>query len=104
VPTVEGIYTVSVKLLNEHVVGSPYELYVQPGEVAPGNCDTTVADSDLLEIEAGNTYRFTINLRDIYNNNLLTGAPSSVIKIVAIYEDHDEWPSPINIVDLHNWE
>lgn len=26
-----------------------------------------------------------------------------MIKILAIYESHDEWPSPIRIDDLHNW-
>lgn len=115
VPTIVGTYDVSVRLLNKgvinapdelyvHVVGSPYTLKVQPGEVAPANCDTSVVASDLLDIESGNTYRFTINLRDIYNNNLLVGDAKSVIKILAIYEDHSEWPSPIAIDDLYNWD
>lgn len=75
-----------------------------PGEVSSSNSLTSIQSGDLLEFQAGTTYLFTIYLRDIYDNALLTGDSESEIKIQAVYVNHNDWPSPIGATDLHNWE
>jgi hypothetical protein len=60
VPTIAGDYTVNVKLLEEDILGSPYELVVIPGEIGSLNSYTTVTDEEIEAIVAGTTYLFTI--------------------------------------------
>lgn len=55
-------------------------------------------------MEAGITYFFTIQMRDIYNSKQIMKQPDTTIEILASYLDHDDWPSPISIPDLNDWQ
>lgn len=59
-PTIAGDYTVNVKLLDEDISGSPYDLVVLPGEIGSLNSYTTVIAGEIEAIVAGTTYLFTI--------------------------------------------
>lgn len=74
-----------------------------PGEVSSKNSRTDIVDSQLELFESGLTYRFVVNLYDIYDNPMDSGIDLTQIEILASYQHHDEWPSPINEDDLHNW-
>lgn len=53
-------------------------------------------------MHAGRTYLFTVDLLDIYSNAM--SLADERIEILAEYQDHTEWPSPIGIPDLQNWQ
>jgi hypothetical protein len=89
-------------LLETDIIGSPYDIEVFPGEISSTKSFTSISDEDLQELEAGSTYLFTVYLVDIYSNALTNG--DQQIEILAEYEDHSEWPSPIDIPDLYNWQ
>jgi hypothetical protein len=60
VPQISGDYNVDVTLRSEHISGSPYQLFVRPGEIKASNSRTTILESEISQFEAGITYRFTI--------------------------------------------
>jgi len=68
VPFTAGDYVVSVKLGGVDIKGSPYNVKVQAGEVSSSNSFTSIKDADLLNIVAGQTFLFRVNLVDIYGN------------------------------------
>lgn len=85
VPKVAGDYTVHVTLLGVDVSGSPYNIVVLPGEISSLDSYTTIISAELLELEAGITYLFTLQLVDIYRNLLIAGNHGSEIEILALY-------------------
>jgi len=60
-----------------------------------------VTDTNIRNIVAGTTYLFTIQLVDIYGNLLIDGDNGDDIEIKALYQNHNDWPSPIGIPDLY---
>lgn len=67
VPQIAGTYSVSIKLLDLPIKGSPFTLIVVPGEVAPTNCITSLGLGPLT-VRAGITKFFTLSTYDLYNN------------------------------------
>lgn len=91
-------------LFNKDIKDSPYTVVVSPGEVKSSICTTTIPGTPINSI-AGITYFFTIQLVDVYGN-LLKNSPISEtrIDVVARYQDHNSWLSPIAIPDAQNWQ
>lgn len=55
-------------------------------------------------MEAGITNFFTITMKDIHENLLTSSVATTKIEIMATYLDHDQYPSPIGIADLTDWQ
>lgn len=109
-PQIAGEYLVAVKLWSvditaapAHISGSPYAVTVRPGEISSAKSFTSINQADLLTFEAGITYLFSLQMVDIYGNLLIDGNAETEVEILATYENHSNWPSPIGIVDLENW-
>lgn len=66
-----------------------------PGEISSANSFTSIESAQIQSLKAGSTYLFAISLLDIYQNALQDGDNSSEIQILAEYESHSDWPSPI---------
>ena len=74
--TTKGFYSISIKLYDEHIKGSPYTLEVLAGDMSP---DTTYSDiENLTDITVGSYFNFTIYPFDSYNNSLDTLSGLSV--------------------------
>jgi hypothetical protein len=102
-PQIAGSYTVHVTLNGVDIKGSPYNAIVHPGEVKSSLCFTTIAGTPINNI-AGITYFFTVQLVDVYGNHLTSFAQGTRVDVVARYQNHDSWLSPIAIPDASNWQ
>lgn len=49
------------------------------------------------------TYFFTIKTRDIYNNIKSSYSNGTTVSIIAVYNDHTSYVSPIGVADISNW-
>ena len=58
VPRVSGNYVVHILLLGQDIKGSPYNVYVAPGETSASNSFTTITNVALTQLVAGVTYLF----------------------------------------------
>ena len=68
------------------IVGSPFNLVVTPGEISAALSRTSIiSDAQIDKMVAGTTYRFDIQLVDLYNNNLIDGEDTQKIEIKALY-------------------
>lgn len=101
VPQIAGDYVVNVMLYDDRVdidsvkgsgpkftdiVGSPFNLVVTPGEISSALSRTSIiSDAQIDKMVAGTTYRFDIQLVDLYNNNLIDGEDAQKIEIKALY-------------------
>ena len=61
---------------------------------------------DISQLRAGITYFFAITFVDIYGNvhyqSMLDDELD--VAIMADYDNHDDWPSPISISDAQDWQ
>jgi hypothetical protein len=73
---------------------------VLPGEVSSKKSYTDIETDDLLKFKAGTTYRFSIHLKDLFNNTITEGGKTSVVKVLAMYVDHDDYTSPLAVEDI----
>ncbi len=94
-PNVSGIYAIHVKVLNEHVHGSPFKIKVSPGEVSISNC---IVSSPLLDNErntighVGQSMTVSVALRDQFGNAVgATHAHSNRLSVLF-----DKKMAPIN--------
>lgn len=96
----------TVKLLDVEISGSPFNAIIYPGEVKSSLCTSTVDADEITELRAGITYFFTITFFDIYGNEHYQTMTDDMldVAILAEYEDHDAWPSPILIADASDWQ
>lgn len=96
----------SITLLDSSITGSPFAATIYPGEVKSSLCFSSVTAEDIAQMRAGITYFFTITFKDIYGNvhyqSMLDDELN--VAIMAQYEDHDDWPSPIGIPDAADWQ
>ena len=104
IPQIAGSYIVNVELLGGQVVNSPFTAIVYPGEIKPPFCTSTITGPEIAALEAGLTYFFTIQAVDIYGTLHYASVPDMEIEIIAVYDHHSTWPSPIAVPDATAWE
>ena len=104
---ISGTYEVSIKLGGDHIKDSPWPgIIVSPGEIAPYNSlHTLPAPASDIQMTAGITLFFNLELHDIYDNLIPDHRENAEVTILATYIDHDDWLSPIEstVPDLDDW-
>ena len=98
-------YTESSGVATE-ISGSPFTVTVDPGEIDPAACYTSLTGSPLTQ--AASAYGFTISFVDLWGNlhyQTLSDEISDgmAVTVVADYVNHDNYPSPIGVADLTSW-
>ena len=78
-----------------------------PGEIDPLACYISLSGTPTATANAA--YTFPIYFVDLWGNvhdTTLSDEISDgmVVSVAADYEDHDNYPSPIGVADLTNWE
>ena len=88
------------------VNGSGYQMTVYPGQVDPGQCYTDLTGSPTQTAAVAFTYK--IQFIDLWGNVHYQTmnddiAAGMTVEVVADYENHDNWPSPIGVDDDPSW-
>ena len=114
-----GTYTVNVHLTNAYtatsasipteVSGSDFILTIIPGEIDPVQCYTDVPATPT--IVAGTSFAFNMWFVDKWGNQHTAATLESelstagnVVDANAVYDNHDDWSSPIGVEDIEDWK
>ena len=89
------------------IQGSPFTVEIIPGEVDPLQSFTDLAGAPTLL--AGTAHDFTITFVDLWGNIHTDAmadetAAGMTVSLVADYVNHDNYPSPIGVADLTDWQ
>ena len=104
VPQTAGKFVLSISLLGESIYQSPWTVTIEPGEVSPPLCITTLATMPMpLTFVAGMTKFFLINTFDVYGNRIYKSYKGTKVTIKAAYIDNLAYPSPLGLPDITNW-
>ena len=100
-------YTATSGSISTTVSGSGYTVTVYPGQIDSSKCYISLTGTPT--VEASVAYTFPISFVDIYDNlhyQSLSDEISGgmVVSVTADYVDHNNYPSPIGIADLANWQ
>lgn len=101
VPMKASVYTMSITLLGESISGSPFTVVVSTGDIS---ATSTTTVSTPINIDAGSTYFFSIVAKDLYSSLITTGGESTLISIMAYFQNANSYTSPISVADLTNWQ
>ena len=114
IPTIAGIYTLTAHMTNAYTAqdssvlielsNSPVtSIEVKPGLIDPSQCTTTVLPPTIPYHDAGTSFTFSIQIVDEWGNLFDETPPQisagMVVDARAIYDNHNEWVSPIGVSD-----
>ena len=98
-----GEYSLTIDLIGTEILDSPFTMNVLPGDVDPPQSTTSLGSVPLAGT-AGTTIFFTIQMVDIYGNAEIASKEGNSIELIAKYNDHSAWASPIGVADYSNWQ
>lgn len=116
VPTISGTYSMSINLENQYtrrtsdnqaIQNAPFTVIIHPGEILPASCYTDIS-GEMLQT-AGVDYTFSMYFVDLWDNLHYQTLQDELdngmeITITAQYLNHVNYPSPIDMSDLSDWQ